>query len=64
MNNLRTHKCLGVDSHNNYDHYAQSQLGYPCVILASKLSLLIFIGLCGPVELLLRPIIVDPSQFV
>ena len=34
MNNLRTHKSLGV-------------------IIASKLSLIIFIGLCGPVELFL-----------
>ena len=36
--------------------YAQSHLRYPSVILASKLSLIIFIGLCGPVELLLKSV--------
>ena len=44
MNNLPTHKSLGVDAPNNCDHR------YPSVILASKLFLIIFIGLCGPVE--------------
>ena len=53
MNNLRTHKCLGVDVRNNCNHMPEAQLRYPRVIIASKLSLIIFIGLCGPVELLL-----------
>ena len=49
---LRTHKSLGVDARNNCDYYARSHLRYPHVILACKLSLIIFIGLCGPVELM------------
>ena len=48
--------CAWVLMHiNNCDHnYARSHLRYPRVILASKLSLIIFIGSCGPVELLLK----------
>ena len=43
MNNLQTHtcKCLGVDARNNCDPYARIHLRYPCVTLASKLSLII-----------------------
>ena len=52
MNNLRTHKCLGVDAHNNCDQ-CPKPLEIPPCYLASKLSLITFIGLCGPVELLL-----------
>ena len=33
--------------------YARNHLRYPSVILASELFLIIFIGLCGPVELFL-----------
>ena len=45
---------MGDDARNNCDHnYARSHLRYPPVIFASKLSLMIFIGLCGPVELLI-----------
>ena len=48
MTNLRTHKCLGVEARNNCDHNnARSHLRYPRVILASKLSIIIFIGLCA-----------------
>ena len=39
MNNLPTHKCEGVDARNNWD--------------TRELSLIIFIGLCGPVALLI-----------
>ena len=49
MNNLQTHKCLGVDERINCDNMPKP-LEIPRVILASKLSLII-IGLCGPVEL-------------
>ena len=53
MNNLRTHKSLGDDARNKLRPYARSHLRYSSVILASKLFLIIFIGLCGPVELFL-----------
>ena len=52
MNNLRTYKCLGVDESNNCDQMPEATKDTTCY-LASKLSLIIFIGLCGPVELLL-----------
>ena len=51
-NNLRIQSCLGVEAHNNCDH-DNSNFRYPHVILGSKLSLIIFIGSCGPVELLI-----------
>ena len=56
MNNLQTHKCLGVDARNNCDHMPEATWDTPpsYFSLASKVSLIIFIGLCGPVELLLN----------
>ena len=53
MNNLQTCKCVGVDARNNCDCNTRNHLRYPRVIFASKLSLIIFIGLCGHVKLLI-----------
>ena len=52
MNNLPTHSawvlmCVIVAT------ISPKPLEIPRVILASKLSLIIFIGLCGPVELVI-----------
>ena len=53
MNNLRTHMCVGLDAHNNCDCMPEATTNTHVLFSLSKLSLILFIGLCGPVELLI-----------
>ena len=53
MNNLRTHKILGMLMHVIIATICPKPLEINPVTLTSKLYPIIFIGVCGPVELFL-----------